>query len=123
MYKGAYSEQAAEVLGYTGKPTSCTDPQAIDDPPEDEPDLLIHSTMVLLARYLFRMHDLEAHALQRLKSQLHSLSVGDIFDGIKDMYASQNKGARDIIVTEAAGLYSQAPQLARALQKAPREIR
>lgn len=67
------------------------------------------------------MPDLEVYALQRLRSQLHSWSISDLFDGIQEMCAFPNKEARQLVVTEAARSYSHVPQLAQALHKAARE--
>ena len=68
------------------------------------------------------MPELEKYALEWLRSQLHSWSMSDIFDGIQEMCACQNKEARQLVVIEAAGSYSQVPQLVQALHKAAREI-
>ncbi len=67
------------------------------------------------------MPDLEAYALQRLRSQLHSWSISDLFDGIQGICAFANKEARQLVVTEAARSYPHVPQLAQALHKAARE--
>ena len=91
--------------------------------PDDEPDLLVHATVALLARHLFHMQELEDYALQRLKSQLHGWSVSELFEGIKEMYATPYKAARQVFITEATRSYSQVPQLAQALQKAAQEIK
>ncbi len=68
------------------------------------------------------MPDLEVYALQRLRSQLHSLSTSDLFDGIQKIYAGPNKAARQLVFTEATRSYSQVPQLAQALRMAAREV-
>ena len=56
---------------------------------------------MLVARTL-RIPALEEYALERLRSQMYSCSMSDIFNGIQEMCACQNKEARQFIVTEAA---------------------
>ena len=68
------------------------------------------------------MPDLESYAFQRLSSQPHSWSISDLFDDIEEMCTPPNKDARQLVVTEAARLYSQLPHLAQALHKAVREV-
>ena len=68
------------------------------------------------------MPKLEEYALERLRSQLHSWSMGDIFNGIQEMCARQNKEARQLVVAEAARTCLQFPILAECLQKAAREV-
>ena len=91
--------------------------------PDDEPDLLVHATVALLARDLFHMQELEEYALQRLKSQLHGWSASELFEGVEGIYATPYKVARHEFITEATRSYSQLPQLAQALQKAATEIK
>ena len=76
--------------------------------------------MALIARHL-QMDELEALALERLRSQLH-WSISELVDCIQKMYATQNDYARRLIVTEAAKSYVQVPDLAEVLQKAAREV-
>lgn len=61
---------------------------------DDEPDLLVHPTVALLARDLFHMQELEEYALQRLKSQLHGWSASELFEGIEGMYATSTTSSR-----------------------------
>ncbi len=68
------------------------------------------------------MPELEEYALERLRSQLHSWSTGDIFNGIREMCACQNREARQLVVTEAARSSLQSPILAETLQKAAQEV-
>ncbi len=89
---------------------------------DDEPDLLVHATVALLARDMFHIPELEEYALQGLRSQLHYWSVSDLFEGIQEMYAIQNKTARQRVITEATRSYSQVSRLAQALYKAAREV-
>ena len=67
------------------------------------------------------MDDLEALALERLRSQLH-WSISELDNCIQEMYATQNYYTRRLVVTEAAKSYIQIPDLAEALRKAAREI-
>ena len=90
---------------------------------DDEPGLLVHAIVALLARELFHMPELEEYALQRLKSQLHSWSVSELFEGIQEMYAIQYQAARQEFITEAIRSYLEVPQLAQALWKAALEIK
>ena len=76
---------------------------------------------MLIARTL-RMPELEKHALEQLRLQLQSWSKSDIFNGIHEMYARQNKEARQLVVTEAARTCQQFPILAESLQKAAQEV-
>ena len=90
--------------------------------PDDEPDLLVHATVALLARDLFHVQGLEEYALRQLRAQLHCWSSNYLFEGIQKMYTTQKKAARQVVITEVTRSYSQVPQLAEALRKAAREI-
>ena len=122
MYEQRYSDEAAGILGETGRWPISRGAQILIAHLDDEPELLIHASVALLARDLFYIPGLEKYALQRLKSQLHRWSASELFDAIQEIYATQNKAARQVFVSEATRSYSQIPQLAQALQKAAREI-
>lgn len=47
---------------------------------------------------------------------------GDLFDGIQKMYDIPNKEARQLVLIEAAGSYSQVLQLAQSLHKVAQEV-
>ena len=74
--------------------------------------------MDLIAHDNFHMQELEEYALQRLKSQLRSWSISELYQSIKEMYATQYKAARHVFIAEAIRSYSQVLQLAQLLQKA-----
>ena len=90
--------------------------------PDDEPELLVHATVALLARDLFKIQELEEYALGELKFQLHCWSSHSLFGGIQMIYTTQKRAARQVFVTEVIRSYPQSPQLAEALPKAAREI-
>lgn len=90
--------------------------------PDDEPELLVHATVALLARDIFDIRELEEYALGELKFQLHCWSSISLFEGIQMIYTTQKKAARQLFVTEVIRSYPQSPQLAEALPKAAREI-
>jgi len=61
------------------------------------------------------MDDLEALAMEHLRSQLHSWLSIELFDRILEIYATDKEEARQIVIIEAAKSYSRVPHLAQAL--------
>lgn len=73
--------------------------------PDDEPELLAHATVALLARDLFNIRELEEYALGELKFQLRCWSSNSLFKGIQIIYTTQKKAARQLFVTEVIRSY------------------
>ena len=65
---------------------------------DDKSDLLIHVTVAFLAEDLFHMQTLKEYAFERLKSQLHSRPVNELFEGFKEIYATQCKAERQVFI-------------------------
>lgn len=69
------------------------------------------------------MKGLEALALELLRSQLQSdRPPGELVRYIRDMYATRDHEARQLVIKEAAELYSQFPAFAGTLHEAAREV-
>lgn len=78
--------------------------------------------MAFIARVL-KIKGLETLALGLLRSQLQSeRPPGELVQYIREMYATRDHEARQLVVTEAAELYVQLPAFAETLHEAAREV-